>query len=293
MPRFLLLLMLLSLPAQALAQQDCEPALCAKLEQTYQTHCASSLPNPGSQADMWSARVRAFPAQHESLLSRRAQAQACVLCGKMYAKWERDCARRAEQVTKAWGELLTESAKDTTQFTNAVKMYIKRGQFAQAESYVASEVTILERLVKNSHKSVDTSALQARITRLEAQRDKLRARHEKKIAATKCPTRGKKAGRHKAAVQSFLRQDPEYAKELRVLRIRGKTSRRYHRGKRTTYELRPLTACVRSDPKKGQPQRCYVFEMSVRRERPDGGRWSGWDEVLMGATREMSCKKLR
>lgn len=285
----MLLLVIVALPAQALAQ-DCEPKVCETLERTYQTHCASSLPNPGSQSDMWSARVRAFPAKHESLLSRRAQAQACVACGKMYAKWERDCARRAEQVTKAWGELLQESAKDTTQFKNAVASYERRGLFDQAERYVASEITVLERLVKNTHASVDTSALKARITRLEKQRIKLGAEHEKKIAATRCPKRGKRAKRHEAAVQRFLGQDLDYAKELRVLRTNGKPTRRYDRGQRTTYELRPLTACVRSVAK---PTRCHVYEMSVRRERPDGGKWSSWNQVLMGATREMSCKKLR
>lgn len=287
----------LSVPGIAAAQEctDVVRAPCAELRKTFDANCASSMPDQGRSPEWWFERVVAFAPAYTQLMSQKATLDQCAACNEVYAPWERTCTERRASIAEEWSDFIATSAEESFQFQSYLKNAADNQRYPQALHSMDERITQLESvrtIGTDLAFEADLSALDQRISALRAQREDLERRYHKLIAGVRCPTKGRANARHLATVSAFFEKDPAYLKHVHLLRVTGKSGKRYDRSRHTTYETLPLSVCVEDPTPEGGP-RCYVWQMSVQRSRVDGDTWSGWDTVLVGSQKEMLCKNLK
>lgn len=259
----------------------------------------------GEYAELYKANVAAFPNTQAAVAEFKKEWGACegVSGGCRPPVALHDCGRAEAKYKQSWQARVTKvKSSATAAHQNIVQPRIEQEEF---ESALAENKRILRDLEFTKALDADLGWLSVKDPELDpliAEATKVRAdieaKAKAKLAKQRCPkarlTDAKLLAAVKPAVEAHYQGSDERSGNtktaLKVLRLDGKKTQERNQAEGVLYEYAPVTACVeRVGP---EATYCQVFSLSVRREKPDGGKWSDWNDVLVGDAAEMLCENL-
>lgn len=271
---------------------------CQALNKLYVDN-SSSLPNFQNQQQDWLTAVKRHFKTQQTLESDPLTPK-CAECGLIQDSWQYWGKNKTKQIAETWADYVKTLSEDGLQFETLINSFTKSKDFGRAAEFVQAEITQIEEareLNKMEGLRADFTAVEKREAALKKRVGPLLEQHRRQLASVKCPAgKVKNAALQKtyrARVEEFYSKPAEGEPPRKVysVELQGKSSSRYDRWNKTTFETTPLTACVEiQDPR---ASRCYVWSLSIQRKKLDGQAWQPWDTVLVGERNQMLCEKLK